>query len=617
MDAVTTLTSARSQRSGNDGAERELYREFVRLCHTTGSEQDLLVAFSDVIRQVLPATSIGCLKLSRATGTATISPLFVDESTEPWNDKSDQMLASCKASVQIHAVDAQRLLVPERAVISVPLAGSRNETIALGVAIQGHEFAEKATFILQLVAVCFGLWQSRQNEHGRSNAAQDAAALSELLHALFTVTDVNAASRGLVNELAGLTPGSEAVLAVVNGRTRRCHVAAVSGHEKFDVTSARLKQIESVLDEAVLRQETTRWPSTDSSELPGSLTHRQWFAESACCDMLTFVLRDSEDQTVGACLIHATDPNSLDRAARFCDASKTMLADLIGARRAREKAWYLAAISRLSTFAKKRSGRIALAAAVVTVLAMFVPMPHRIHCDCQLEPIVRRHVVAPFEGSLDEAIVKPGDIVRQGDVLARMDGRELRWKHAELSADRDQARKRRDAAQAAHRYAESQIASLEADRTELQLRVIKHRLENLLVRSPVAGIVTRGDLERAAGAPLTTGQDLFEVAPLDRMVVEVAVLDRDVTFVELDAPIEMRLNAFPASRESGAIRRVQPRSEIRNDENVFIAEAEFDNPDGKLRPGMEGRVKISAGRRTLGWLLLHRPWEQLTKRLRW
>ena len=77
------------------------------------------------------------------------------------------------------------------------------------------------------------------------------------------------------------------------------------------------------------------------------------------------------------------------------------------------------------------------------------------------------------------------DVVQEGQVLARMDGREIRWKRAGVLADKSQAAKKRDSAMAAHEYAETQIARLEVDRLDLELRLLAHRAEHLEIKSPV------------------------------------------------------------------------------------------------------------------------------------
>jgi len=44
---------------------------------------------------------------------------------------------------------------------------------------------------------------------------------------------------------------------------------------------------------------------------------------------------------------------------------------------------------------------------------------------------------------------------------------------------------------------------------------------------------------------------------------------------------------------------------------------EVANRDTLLRPGMKGSVRLSAGSRTIGWLLFHRPYVWLMKKLAW
>ena len=198
-----------------------------------------------------------------------------------------------------------------------------------------------------------------------------------------------------------------------------------------------------------------------------------------------------------------------------------------------------------------------------------------------------------------------------------MDGREVRWKRASVVADKNQAIKRRDAAQALHNYADQQIAQLEIERLDLELQLVDHRAENLEIKSPVDGVVASGDLERAEGAPLTVGQTLFEIAPLEAMIVEVAVPDDEISHVSAGQTIYMRLEAYPGQTWQTVVAQVQPRSEILDKANVFIADAELDNTDNRLRPGMEGRAKVETRQRPLGWILFHKLWEYVTKKLSW
>ena len=76
-------------------------------------------------------------------------------------------------------------------------------------------------------------------------------------------------------------------------------------------------------------------------------------------------------------------------------------------------------------------------------------MPLKVGCPCRVQPKHRRFVSVPYEGRLEEALTEAGEVVKQGQLLARMDPREIEWELAGLTADLRRADKDRDTALAA------------------------------------------------------------------------------------------------------------------------------------------------------------------------
>jgi hypothetical protein len=228
---------------------------------------------------------------------------------------------------------------------------------------------------------------------------------------------------------------------------------------------------------------------------------------------------------------------------------------------------------------------------VVGLVAMCV-LPYRITCDCAAEPTTRRFVSAPFAGVFEKSLVRPGDVVAKDALLGLMDGRELRIELAANTADHEQARKSRDVNLAAGKVAQAQIDRLELERLDQQRSLLEHRIVNLAIKSPVAGYVIGGDLERTEGAPLTVGQVLYEIAPLDQMIVEVAISDDDIALVDVGQHVSIRFDAYAGENFVGRLVRIHPRSETRDSRNVFIGEVALDEAAGALRPGMKGRARI-------------------------
>lgn len=141
--------------------------------------------------------------------------------------------------------------------------------------------------------------------------------------------------------------------------------------------------------------------------------------------------------------------------------------------------------------------------------------------------------------------------------------------------------------------------------------MLNQRLDKLEIRSPVDGIVMGGDPRKLEGARLSMGETLLEVGPMDKLVVEVEIADEDISHIRADQQVRYRLDAMPWQAIQGQISLVHPRSENRNNQNVFVAEVALDNQDLAIRPGMRGRVKIRTDNHPLGWNLFHKSWNGL------
>lgn len=258
--------------------------------------------------------------------------------------------------------------------------------------------------------------------------------------------------------------------------------------------------------------------------------------------------------------------------------------------------------------------KFALAATLLAAAAMALPVPYSVTCDCELQPVTRRFVAAPFEGVLERALVDVGDTVTAEQPLARMDGKDVRWEQAGNTADYGRAAKERDSHLAAQEVGEAQLAKLQMERLRLTGQILDRRSEHLEIKSPIDGIVVSGELKRVEGARLSMGQTLFEIAPLEQMIVEVEIPEADVAEVPADTQATIRLEAFPGQRLTGTLHRICPRAELRRKQQIFVGEIPLPNESGQLRPGMRGRVSLSAGQSTLGWRLFHRA---LTKFQMW
>ena len=267
--------------------------------------------------------------------------------------------------------------------------------------------------------------------------------------------------------------------------------------------------------------------------------------------------------------------------------------------------------------AEKHKRITTIAAPILLLAILFFPIDFIINTNSIVQPVQRRFVAAHFDGVLEKTHVRPGDVVTAGQLLARLDGRELNWQMSSLQADRSKALKNRDQHLAAGDTPAAQMARLEIKRIKVQSDLLQYQNQHLDIRSPISGLVLVGDLQREEGVSVQRGQKLFEIAPLDKVLVEVAIPADEIRHYREDMPVAIYLESFPGKVWQTPLTRLFPSSIIRDGDNVFLGEIELDNSNGLLRPGMQGRAKLNADTKPLVWVWLHKPLAKINEWLFW
>ncbi len=443
------------------------------------------------------------------------------------------------------------------------------------------------------------------------------AALVELLGKLAAASSIDAAAKCLTNELQRYFGAAEVSLGLCQDRLLKCRLAATSGVPDVDAFSDSCRLKEAVLQESIARSTASIWPAQDSANRHSLLSHQHFAENTRRSAVVSTPLRSADGVVVGAIVATFDDRPSAERAVGFLFAAERGIATSLAATTHGTQGYFGKLKSGIRRAFRTAKFKMLLACVGIAAAVMFIPVDYRVTCDSELQPVSRRFIAAPFAAPLDECLVEPGDVVEVNQLLALLDGRELRWELAGIRADLAKATKEHNAHLSTQEFGEAAIARHEIDRLQNQAALLEQRTQNLEIRSPIAGVIVAGDLKDTEGVPLETGQSLFEVAPLDCMVIEVSIPEADVWHVQPDMSLRLRLDALPSETVDATILRIHPRAELRNHENVFVAEAELDNTDRRLRPGMRGDAKVSTGQHFLGWNLFHKPVAYVTGWLGW
>ena len=458
-------------------------------------------------------------------------------------------------------------------------------------------------FLLGLQLLAILLDQYLAGENGPHQLYQDLLTRLPEVLALPPGRDQCIVFNQILKEAAG---AGVTALARTRG-TKTTELIALSDVIGPDRRTEKTRLLRKGLEECILRKTPLHWPALQGSPSP--------ILEEICRNYgmehgLALPLHDQDGIIRGGLLLlweNGLEPDTLHRElAPVLPISVTLLA-----RRGPNGRQRTDSSSKQPLATQRLQGRVILAVAAVLLLLLLAPIPYRIDANGLVRPKITRYVVARYNGILKESLVRPGDRVNKGDILARLDGRETETRLAALSAERDKAKKLFDQATARGNTAAAQLARLDMLRYEEQLKEVLDQQRHLIIRSPVSGMVLSGDLQRAEGSPVNRGQTLFEVAPLESMEVEVAIPEEDIALVPDHASVGLRFAAYPDQSWAGRFVRIEPKTRIQENTNVFIGILELNNRDERLHPGMRARAKIKTGTRLLAWILLRKPWHTL------
>ena len=110
---------------------------------------------------------------------------------------------------------------------------------------------------------------------------------------------------------------------------------------------------------------------------------------------------------------------------------------------------------------------------------------------------------------------------------------------------------------------------------------------------------------------------LFEIAAVQGYLVQLMVDERDIAALRLDQTGHVKLASLPHDVFEFRVKTITPISEILNGRNYFRVDASLLGETHVLRPGMTGTGKITAGKRSLGWIWFHDLWHWLSLKLWW
>ncbi len=239
----------------------------------------------------------------------------------------------------------------------------------------------------------------------------------------------------------------------------------------------------------------------------------------------------------------------------------------------------------------------------------------------------RKASVAPkTTGTLEWLGVEEGSRVRAGEIIARLENRDVTASrdqaaanlvNARASLEQSQAELRDaglsynrqkelvsqgivaqadfDAADARYRKARGGVNGAKAaiNAARAALRGAEAAIEYTCIRAPFDAVVLTknadvGDIVTPIGAAATAKAAVVTIADMGSLQVEVDVSESNLEKIRVGQPCEIQLDALPEARFSGAIHMVVPTAD--RSKATVLVKVRFLDPDSRILPEMSAKV---------------------------
>lgn len=498
---------------------------------------------------------------------------------------------------------------PLASIAVIPIATAEHSRVVALFLVQGPAHALSA--ILQRLRATAGLFETLSLRRQIAEHEDQNRSRSLVLEALAAGSEHDRfapATMAMCNGLAAKWRCNRVSLGIL--RRRNVTLAAMSQTERIVRKTGLVQDIESAMEECADQDIEVRLP-LDPADALIARAHAELALRHAGGSILSLPLRHAKG--VFGVLTLERDaalpftPEEVESARLFCELVTNRLVTL--ERYGRRLPLRLAEDAAAALVGPRHTW-LKLTATLIFISIIFLTLvkgTYRVESTFRIEASSRRVIPAPFDGYIREVFVEVGDSLPEpGAQLARLDDSELRLQLAAAQAELSSFQREVAIAQRDRKEAESQMARAKADQAAARAELIEHQIKQSLLTAPEPGLVLSGDLKRLLGAPVRTGDQLFEVAPLDTLRADAYVPEDRVADLKPGQRGELATAAFPSDRLRFEVERIEPAAELRQEKNVFRVRLRLESRPDWLRPGMEGLARIDIDRRPYGSIWFRR-----------
>ncbi len=218
-----------------------------------------------------------------------------------------------------------------------------------------------------------------------------------------------------------------------------------------------------------------------------------------------------------------------------------------------------------------------------------------------LSPLVQSSVKSKVSGEVQKVLVREGEAIKQGQVLAQIDTSDLnarldaqvaaleetkaRWSIADKNRESNlkllkQNFISQNAFDTTHSTLEASAASVRS--ADAQVRLARNAMQDAVIRAPISGILAKRMVN--GGEKVGPDSPMFTVVDLSRMEIEAPAAASEIPSVKVGQIATFKVDGFGERVFEGRVERINPITEQGSRSiTLYLSVA---NRDGVLKGGM-------------------------------
>lgn len=232
-------------------------------------------------------------------------------------------------------------------------------------------------------------------------------------------------------------------------------------------------------------------------------------------------------------------------------------------------------------------------AAVIEIRTSQVPI--RVEVTGQVIPIFQAILSSRIQGTIDKLLVREGTQVFKGQLLIKLDSRDVQADLARAEAEVENAKAQLDRMKTL--YAKDAVSRQEmenATRTykvaQANRKAVLAQLSYTVVKAPFDGMITEKKVE--AGELASPGQPLLKMEDSRQLRLETTVAEGDLKSVSLGDKIPILIDALGVQTLRGIVSQILPAGDPHT--HTFTVKVDLPITPG-LKSGMFGRLQLDKG----------------------